>query len=65
MITYLKKNDEDDDNDEMDTLDIGGGTSSVPLVMARLRVMDLVEDGWKKLDQMNIGKVWLVANKQA
>jgi hypothetical protein len=49
----------------MDTINIGGGTDGVPLVVAILCVTDLVEDRWKKLDEMNIGKVQLVADEQA
>jgi hypothetical protein len=59
----FENDDEDDDNNEMDTINIGGGTNGVPLVVARLCVSDLGEEGWKKLDEMNIGKVQLVADK--
>jgi hypothetical protein len=57
--------DDDDDNNRIDTIDQGGGTSSVPLVVVRLCLTNLVEEGWKKLNEMNIGKVQLVADKQA
>jgi hypothetical protein len=46
-------------------INVGGGTDGVPLLMAMSCLIDLVNDGWKKLEENNMRKVRLVANKQA
>jgi hypothetical protein len=56
--------DDDDDNDELDMINVGGGTDGVPLLVAMSCLIDLVNDGWKKLDKINMQKVRLVADKR-
>jgi hypothetical protein len=59
----LDTNGNDYDIDQMDKIDAGGGTDGVPLLVVKPCLIDLVKDGWKKLDEMNIRKVRLVADE--
>jgi hypothetical protein len=58
---HIFNTDDDDDNDdELDTINVGGGTDGVPLLVAMSCLIDLVNDGWKKLDKINMRKVQLM-----